>query len=108
MRNRLIGLRERRAQLVERARAERERLGVLVSRAEQALSWIEAGRRAFDEARRRPLVVLACAALLAAMRPRRALKLLASGWSLWQLYRRLRGGWRLAAPLVASVAAHRP
>jgi len=107
-RNRLIVLRERRAQLVERARVQREHLGGLVSRAERALSWIEAGRRALDEARRRPLVVLAGVALLVAIRPRRAFKLLATGWSLWQLYQRLRHDWRLVAPLAAGVAARRP
>ena len=100
---RLIVLRERRARLVERARGERERLAALLSRAEAAYSWIEVGRRVLDEARRQPLIVVAGAALLVALRPRRAVKLVASGWSLWQLYRRAQRWWERIAP-----PAHKP
>lgn len=105
---RLIELRERRAHLVERARGERERLAALLSRADPALSWLAAGRRLLDEARRRPLIVLAAVALLVALRPRRVLKLLASGWSLWQIYRRAQRWWALAAPAAVGAAARRP
>lgn len=102
-RTRLIVLRERRARLVERAHAERERLAAFVSRAEAAYSWIDLGRRLLDGARRQPLIVAAGAALLVALRPRRALKLLASGWSLWQLYRRARRWWlRFVPPSIDS------
>ena len=104
---RLIELRERRAHLVERAQGERERLAALLSRADPVLSWLEVGRRVLDEARRRPLIVLAGVALLVALRPRRALKLLASGWSLWRIYRRARRWWALAAPIAAGAAARR-
>ena len=94
---------ERRARLVERAHGERERLAALLPRAEAAYSWVKVGRRLLDEARRQPLVVVAGAALLFALRPRRALKLLASGWSLWQLYRRARRWWlRFASPSAGS------
>ena len=107
-RNRLIELRERRARLVERARGEREHLAALLSRVDRVFSWLKMGRRALDEARRQPLIVVASVALLVALRPRRVLKLLASGWSLWQLYRRLRRWWSFAAPIAARVAARQP
>lgn len=101
---RLIELRERRAHLVERAQGERERLAAVLSRVDPVLSWLELGRRALEEARRRPLVVLAGVALLVALRPRRALKLLASGWSLWQIYRRARRWWELIAAAPGGTA----
>ncbi len=97
-RNRLLELRERRARLAERAQAERERLAALLSRADPVFAWIDLARRVADEARRQPLLVLAGAAVLLALRPRRTLKLLASGWSLWQLYRRARRWWLRLAP----------
>ena len=103
-RNRLIGLRERRAHLVERAHGERERLAALLSRADRVFSWLVVGRRVLDEARRQPLIVVAGVALLVAMRPRRVLKLLASGWSLWQLYRRARRWWQLIAAVPGGTA----
>jgi len=108
IRNRLIELRERRAQLVEHARAEREQLAALVSRTEAQLSWIDAAHTLLDEARRHPLIVVAGAALLIAIRPRRALKLLAAGWSLWQLFQRLLRWVLVFAPLVERAAGRRP
>ena len=107
IRNRLIELRERRAQLVEHARTERERFAALISRTEAGLSWIDSLYGLLDEARRQPLVVAAGVALLIAIGRRRILKLLATGWSLWMLYQRLRHWVLLVAPLVAA-AARRP
>ena len=40
-----------------------------------------------------PLAVVAGVALLAALRPRRAIAWIARGWSLWRLYRGARGWW---------------
>jgi len=87
MRARLIALAERRAQLQLRAQSERERVAALVTRGDAALAWVDKGRRMLQELGRRPLIVVAAVALLVALRPRRALKWLASGWSLWRLYR---------------------
>lgn len=106
MRARLIALRERRTQLTERARGERERLAALLAQADAVSAWIDLGRRMLDEAKRRPLAVAVGAALLFALRPKRALKWLASGWSLWQLYRRARRWWLRFAP--AAEAPARP
>ena len=87
MRARLIALAERRAQLQLRAQSERESVALLVTRADGALAWVDKGRRMLQELGRRPLIIVAAVALLVALRPRRALKWLASGWSLWRLYR---------------------
>lgn len=108
MRNRLIELRERRARLVEQARAERERLAALVSRTEAQFSWMDAVHSLLDEARRHPAVVVIGAALLIAIRPRRALKLLAAGWSLWQLYQRLQRWLLLVASFAQGAAGRQP
>ena len=97
-RARLIRLAERRARLVERAKAERESVAALVARADDAASVLGTVRRLLEELRRRPLIVAAGAAFFIALRPRRALKWLARGWSLWRLYRGARRWWlRLAA-----------
>lgn len=107
MRARLIGLAERRAQLLQRAQSEREHLAALVTRGDGALAWLETGRRMLQELGRRPLIIVAVAALLVALRPRRALKWLASGWSLWRLYRQASRWWqRLDA--AAGPPARRP
>jgi len=104
MRARLIGLAERRAQLQLRAQSERERVAALVTRGDAALAWVDKGRRMLQELGRRPLIIVAAVALLVALRPRRALKWLASGWSLWRLYRHASRWWqRLDAMLGAPV-----
>lgn len=97
-RERLIQLAERRARLVERARAERESLAALIGRTDEAASWLATGRKLLDELRKQPLIVAAGAAFLIALRPRRALGWIAKGWSLWRLYRGARRWWlRFAA-----------
>jgi YqjK-like protein len=107
-RQRLIALSQQRTRLVERARAERERLDTAVGRIESALSWIEVVEKGVDGARRHPLLVLAAVALLVALRPRGAIKLAASGLSLWRLYVQARRLWTVASALAASVAAQSP
>jgi len=42
------------------------------------------------------------------MRPRRTLKLLVSGWSLWRLYRRARRWWDRLASVAAAPAPAPP
>lgn len=97
-RERLIQLAERRARLVERAQAERESLAALVERTDEAASWLGTARNLLQELGRQPLIVVAGAAFLIALRPRRALGWLAKGWSLWRLYRGARRWWlRFAA-----------
>jgi len=94
MRARLIGLAERRTQLLQRAQAERESVAALVARGDGALAWLDTGRRMLQELGRRPLIVVATVALLVALRPRRTFKWLASGWSLWRLYRDVSRWWQ--------------
>jgi hypothetical protein len=98
MRERLLTLAERRARLVARAQAERETMAALLAPTDGAVSvavlLIRTAQRALEEARRHPLFVVAGVALLAALRPRRAIAWLARGWSLWRLYRGARGWWR--------------
>ena len=106
MRARLIALAERRARLAQRAQGEREQLAALLTRADGALARVDSGRRMLQALARRPLIVVAAVALLVALRPRRALKWLASGWSLWRLYRQASRWWqRLDA---AGAPARRP
>ncbi len=98
MRARLLELAARRARLAERARTERGQLAALVARGDALSAWLETGRRVLDEARRSPLLVLAAVAVLAALRPRRVLRLLAGGWTLWRLYRSAQRWWQRLAP----------
>ena len=100
MRARLVALRERRVLLTARAQLEREQLAVQLAHADAALAWLERGRSALEAARRRPLLLAAAAVLILLWRPRRVLRLLASGWSLWQLYRRAQRWWERIAPPV--------
>ena len=75
MRARLFAVVARKAALIERSRAERERVASLLGEA------------------RGPFALAAGAALLVALRPRRALGWLAKGWSAVQLYRAARLLW---------------
>ena len=107
MRARLIALAERRAQLAQRAQGERDQLATFLTRGDGALGWLDTGQRMLQSLARRPLIVLAAVALLFALRPRRTLKWLASGWSLWRLYRQASRWWqRLDA--AAGAPARRP
>ena len=103
-RARLIRLAERRALLVERARAERERMDAFVARTDDADAVFAAGRRVLQELARHPLIVIGGAALLIALRPRRALNWILQGWSLWRFYRSARRWWLRAAAAAAAQA----
>ena len=107
-RQRLIALSQQRARLIEGARAERERLHTAVGRIESALSWIDVVEKGVNGARRHPLLVVAAVVLLVALRPRGAMKLFASGWSLWRLYLRARRLWTIASALAGGAAAQNP
>ena len=86
-RARLLELAARRARLQEQARAEREKLAALLGRADEASALVQRVRRLLAETGRQPLLVVAGAAFFIALRPRRAFKWLARGWTLWRLYR---------------------
>lgn len=79
MRARLLGIAARKAALIERSRAERERVAGLLGGARGPLGCAR--------------ISLAGAALLIALRPRRVLGWLASGWSALQIYRAARLWW---------------
>jgi hypothetical protein len=100
MRARLIELHRRRALLVAQAAAEREQLAGYLERADAALAWLGRARGAFARAGQHPLLIAAAAVLIVVWRPRRVLKLLAGGWSLWRLYRRAQRLWTRFAPLL--------
>lgn len=107
MRERLLALAERRARLAARAQSERESMAALIARtdavASLAVSVLHAARRVLEQGQRHPLAVVAGVALLAALRPKRAVTWLARGWSLWRLYRGARGWWlRFAATTPAA------
>jgi YqjK-like protein len=94
-RERLIALRERRTELVARADAEREAIASALARTDVASRWLEAGMEAGAELRRHPAWIAGGVGLLFALRPKRVLKWIASGWSLWRIYRGARAWlWR--------------
>lgn len=103
-RERLIALRERRAELIVRADSEREAVAAMLARSDAATRWLEAGKEALAELKRHPAWIGGVLALLFAMRPKRALKWLASGWSMWRIYR----GARMWLLRVAPDLARRP
>ena len=104
-RSRLIALAQQRTLLVGRARVEREHLGAVAARIESKFWWVDAAHRGVDRVRRHPLLLAAGFVLLVALRPRGAVKLLASSWSLWQLYQRARRLWTVAAAFATGAAA---
>ena len=103
----LLEIAERRARYVERARAEREQVAAFAARADGALAWVDTGRRMLQELARRPLIIAAAVALFFALRPRRALKWLASGWSLWRFYRQARRLWQRLDAAIGAPPARR-
>lgn len=107
MRERLIALRVRREQLIARAAAERGALAEVLARTDPVSGWVGLGAAALAALVRRPLWIAAAAGALIALRPKRALKWLASGWSLWQIYRQASESWRRLSPLLATQPARR-
>ena len=103
-RARLIALTQQKMRLVGRARVEREHLGAVAARIESKFWWVDAAQKGVERIRRHPLLLTAGIVLLVALRPRGAVKLLASSWSLWQLYQRARRLWTAAAALAGSAA----
>ena len=90
----LIRLAERRAQLQQRASAERESLAAVMARSDEAALLLQRLRRMIDELRNRPWIVAGGVALLVALRPKRALGWLLKGWSAWRMYRGAQRWWK--------------
>lgn len=111
IRNHLIDLAARRARLAANAQAERETLARALAPGDAAAtviaSLLAAGRRAAEEARKHPELVLAGVALLVALRPRRAFAWLARGWSVWRLYRGAQRWWNRFDALGAPAGTRR-
>lgn len=111
IRNQLIALAARRSQLAARAQAEREALARALMPADSAANavatLVAAARRAAEEARRHPEAVVVGAALLVALRPRRAFAWAARGWSLWRLYRGAQRWWHGFDAIGASTGSRR-
>ena len=97
MRERLLALAEQRTRLVARAQTEREAISAMLAPADAAVSLAASvtrlARSVLEQAARYPLGVVAGMALLVALRPKRAITWLSRGWSLWRLYRGVRGWW---------------
>jgi len=98
MRERLLALAGHRARLAARAQDERDALASMLAPADAAAALVGSVTRVAsglaEQASRYPLFVVAGVALLAALRPRRALTWLTRGWSLWRLYRGAQGAWQ--------------
>jgi len=111
MRERLLGLAEHRTRLAARAQDEREALASMLAPVDAAAALAGSATRLAGglagQAARYPWFVAAGVALLAALRPRRALVWFSRGWSLWRLYRGAQGMYqRFAGP--GAAAPRRP
>ena len=103
MTDRLSEVRQRRAELVDRAARERDDVGRLlteVTKPMRAAGWIAA---AWRMARARPVLVGGAVAALVILRPSRAIAWSLRLWAGWQTFQRLRE--RLSAVLGATGAA---
>ena len=89
MRERLLALRERRASLVIEAEAQRTGVAAIALRLEKAAVWYDRAKGVVLKLREHPLWVAAGVGLLVAARPRKALKLIATAFSLWRGWRQL-------------------
>lgn len=90
MTDRLAEVRQRRAELVDRAARERDEVGRLVAEVTtpiRAAGWIAAAWRV---ARSRPVLVGGAVAALVILRPSRAIAWSLRLWAGWQTFQRLR------------------
>ena len=90
IRERLLVLRERRSMLIAHAADQRMDAMRIVRKIERATAWFDRARSMALKLRAHPVLIAGGIALLVAMRPRKALKLFATGYSLWQGWRNLR------------------
>ena len=101
IRERMLVLRERRATLVAQGDSQRAELFALVERVDRATAWIGRAKAIALKARSHPLSLAAGVALVVALRPRRMLKLFATGFSLWR-------GWRNVRSMLDRYVPSRP
>ena len=90
MRERLIALRERRAELTVRVEAQRSEVFLLLERIDHVAAWFDRARAVGREVRANPVWIAAAIAFVVALRPRKAFKFAATAFSLWRGWRRLR------------------
>jgi len=90
MRERLLEVRERRAQLVASAELQRVAIFELLGKADHVVHWYDRARDLGRKASAHPVWIAAAVALVVAARPRNAFKLVAAGFSLWRGWRKLR------------------
>jgi len=102
MRARLLALHARRGELTSRAAVERDRMAGLLDRTDAAGVWLNAASRLGAEAGRHPLLLVAVAAFVFALRPQRILGWLLRGWSLYQIYKRGLAVWQGIASSIAA------
>jgi tetratricopeptide (TPR) repeat protein len=101
IREQLLALREKRALLVVRAGEQRNDVLVIVGRLERATAWYDRAKAIGRKLRANPLWVAAGVALLVAARPRKAVKLFTTAYSLWR-------GWRNLKSLLERFAPAQP
>jgi len=103
IREQLLALREKRALLVGRAEEQRHDVLVIVARLERAAAWYDRARAMGRKVRANPLWVVAGVALLVAARPRKAVKLFTTAYSLWRGWRSLKALLERYAPAPQAV-----
>jgi len=99
--NRLSQIRAKRARLLARAAVERERVAVQMRAWEAPLAFADKGLRAVRYVRRHPEWILAAAALLVVLRPRRAIAWARRGIAVWRT-------WRWMSASMRNISAERP
>lgn len=90
MRERLLDIRERRARLVAEAEAQRVQVFAAIDKADRAAQLFDRARDLVRKASAHPVWIAAGVALVVALRPRGAFKLVATGFSLWRGWQSLR------------------
>lgn len=93
-------LAQRREQLITRCALQREALGIQKIRLTQSLNTVDRVVDVLDRLRRNPVVILGLAGSVFLLKPRRLLSLMRSGLIVAR-------GWKLAAPLLATLLAAR-
>lgn len=89
IREQLLAVREKRARLVADADEQRNALMAVVKKVARATVWYDRAKAFGRKVRRNPLLLAAGVALVVAVRPRNALKLAATGISLWRGWRQI-------------------
>jgi len=85
-----IELAERRARLVAQAEAQRTALAQGIAPWRGPLALADRGLAALHYLRSHPVLPIGAAAMVVALRPRRAVKWLQRGWVLWGTLRKIR------------------